>query len=50
MNHHPLTGDYARTLVEQRGQTSDFPRPERRTRRKAVAHRLHRLAQRLDGN
>jgi hypothetical protein len=51
MNHHaPVNGDYARTLMELRGQTPRTPRPERRTARKAMAHRLYRLAERLDGN
>lgn len=51
MNHHaPLNGDYARTLMEQRGRAPSTPRPERRVARRALALRLHRMADRLDGS
>jgi hypothetical protein len=51
MNEHaPLNGEYARTLMELNARKAWTPRPERRTTRKAMAHRLHRLADRLEGN
>ena len=51
MNHHaPLMAHYARTMMEARSRSTLTPRPERRTTRQAMARRLHRLADRLDGN
>ena len=51
MNHHhaPLHAHYAHTLMEQRSKAHG-PRPERRTTRKALTRRLHRMADRLDGS
>ena len=50
MNEKAITAEYARTLMDLHSRRAYTPRPERRTTRKSVAHRLHRLADRLDGN
>jgi hypothetical protein len=51
MNHHvSIHGDYARILMEQRAKAARMPRPERRSTRKTLALRLHRMADRLDGS